>query len=363
MAEFPEIKSILETGSRVLLICEKNRSDLDYLSAAASLFYTLRKIGKVVNCHPEELAYNLPCSLPLVKDAKSFVLTIKDHSGILSDIYYQKRPQEIKLFFTMANGEFKTDDIRFAPLDSQLQSEPDLIITMGISSLESLEDFYEENFKFFTQKPILNIDDNALNEEFGKINLIEEDSSFSGLTTQLIRSINKEAIDTEVATYLLGGILSYHKNKNLNDNELKTLIYLKNRGADIKKAIDSACANLNTQERHIMEILLTGLEFNKRSGVPLLLIPKAKTHLLQSNNKSLVSAVTLLRGKGISLPVFLMLWETESLVSGIMYSLDAHKMQKMSSIFSGEIKNDKLIFYLKHKNIQEVQNSILKIIA
>ena len=106
MTEFPEIKQLTDGSSRILLVCDKDRSDFDYLAAASSLLYTLKKIGKIVNCYPQQITSKFPIPLVDNKEMKNFVLTINNHTGSISDIYYQKGPKELKLYFTFANGGY-----------------------------------------------------------------------------------------------------------------------------------------------------------------------------------------------------------------------------------------------------------------
>jgi len=356
MAEIPEIKQLLGASSKILLVCDKNRSNFDYLAAASSLFYTLKKIGKVVNCYPQEIASSFPISSEDMQGMKNFVLTINNNSGAISDIYYQKGAKELKLYFTFANGELKTDDIHFSAVDSQ-ETEPDIIITLGIGYLESLEDFYEENFKFFSQKPILNIDNNPTNQEFGKINIIEENASFSEMALDLIRSINREVADQKIATNLFWGMVHFYKDRPLSDYALKSLIYLKNKGAEIKKIPSLVMTNLSEEQKQLASFILSHLEFNKKAKMPIIMLPKGTPSLKE---KDVLWIIGFLRGQGIFLPAFLLLWETESAVGGIMYSMDEYKIKKLASSLKGQRKDNKFMFYCGGQNIQKVFENILK---
>ncbi|MDD5221039.1 MAG: hypothetical protein WC309_03800 [Candidatus Paceibacterota bacterium] len=356
MGEIPEIKYMLDNSSRILLVCDKTRNNFDFLVAAASLFYTLKKIGKIVNCHPQEIAAHFPILASPINDLKSFVLTINNDAGVISDIYYQKSQRELKLFFTITSGDIKTDDIHFSHLSQDHEFDPDLVITLGIKSLESLDDYYENNFKFFSQKPILNLDNHSKNQEYGKINIIEENSSFSELIVKLAKSTNQNIIDRDMATNLFWGVLNYYKGKGISENALKSLVYLKNKGAEIKKIPSLLNANFGQKEKEIIELVLSNISLNKALKMPIILIPKNKVR----EKKDILSAINFLRTKEFFLPSFVLLWKTESAVGGIMYSADEIKKKKVVNCFNGEIKQDKAIFSLPCSNLQIAQNQLLK---
>jgi hypothetical protein len=337
------------------LVCNKNKDSFDFLAAASSLFYTLKKFGKIVNCHPQEMVAQFSRFSFSSKDLKNFILTINNDAGIISDIYYQKNPKELKLFLTITNGEIKTEDIHFSSLDQEEENNPDLIITFGISSLDSLNDFYEKNFKFFSQKPIINIDNHHTNQEFGKINIIEEKSSFSSLAIKLIKSINGDIIDHDIATNLLWGILSHHRTTNIDDSALKTLIFLKNKGVD--RRIPASLNTLFTEkERRFIDMILSNTIFNKKLDVPVISIPKSKL----SSNHDLLEIIDFLRNGEFFIPSFLLLWETESLVGGIMYSADENKLKYLADTFKGTVKDYKTIFHIPNVSLQTAQDHILR---
>ncbi len=356
MAEIPEIKHILDNSSRILLVCDKTKNSFDFLVATASLFYTLKKIGKIVNCHPQEIAAHFPILASPVKDLKNFILTINNDAGIISDIYYQKSPRELKLFLTITDGDIKTDDIHFSHLDEDHEFEPDLVITLGIKSLESLDDFYETNFKFFSQKPILNLDNHPKNQEYGKINIVEENSSFSGLVIKLIKSINQSIIDQDMATNLFWGILNYHKGRGITVDSLRSLIYLKNKGAEVRKIPSLLNANFDQKEKEIIELVLSNINLNKTLGMPIIVIPKNKIR----EKSDVLSAVNFLRTEEFFLPSFVLLWKTENAVGGIMYSADNSKTKRVAEYFNGGVKQDRVIFSVPFVDLQTAQNQLLK---
>ena len=362
MTDFPEIKNVLKDLSRILFVADKKKEDLDYLSAVSSLFYTLKKIGKIVNFYPKELKSKFPFFIHPSGNIRNFVLNLKNKDGFLSDIYYQKDKKEIKFFFSMINGELKKDDISIIPLEKDSLEEPEIIISFGIDNLDSLGNFYEKNFKSFFQKPIVNIDNDSSNQEFGKINIIEEDKPFSSIALGIIKSISKEVFDEEISTNLFLGILKSPKNKELNDSLVKDLVFLKEKGANIEKITKSVLKEDKAQQK-LFQLAINNLEYNKEGGIPIISLKESQLSGIE--DKDFLSTIRNLRGEIIFLPSFLLLWETrnsEKTVKGIFYSKNNEELDRLNRKFSGEKKGSGILFNTNISSLKEAEEEITKLL-
>lgn len=88
----------------------------------------------------------------------------------------------------------------------------DLILAVGSSDLGSLGKIYYDNVCFFSEAPIVNIDCREENGNFGSINLVEADSSVSGIIAGIANEISRDAMDSEMANLFLTGIVARTKN-------------------------------------------------------------------------------------------------------------------------------------------------------
>lgn len=167
------------------------------ITSALALFYTLKELGKNVNiiieALPESLKFLSP-SLDFISYPKNFVISIPlGHStgeansiANISQVYYEKNNETLKIHLTAEKGIIKKDNISFY----YSETKPDLIITIGIKDYIKELSQKLDSFGFLLDSPIFNIDNKTDNKNFGKINLTEDKPIFE-LVMSLINNLNK----------------------------------------------------------------------------------------------------------------------------------------------------------------------------
>ena len=233
--ENQESKQIISDAKNIYLIPSQ---EPEAITSALALFYTLKDLGKNVNllmdALPENLKFLSP-SLDFISYPKSFVMSVPNSVAQVSQIYYEKDADGLKIHLTLESGNIKKDNISFY----FSETKPDLIITIGV------EDYTKElsdklnSFGFLLDSPILNIDNKQNNKKFGKINLLGNSS-----LTEMVFSIIKDAgatLKKEPANCMLSGIVIYTENfKNkLTANIFEISGGLMKNGADLKNITDN----------------------------------------------------------------------------------------------------------------------------
>ncbi len=227
------------------------------VSSMLALFYTLKSLGKnvnlITNSLPENLKFLTP-GLDFISYPKNFVVSIPNNIAQISQVYYEKNNDALKIHLTLESGNIKKDNISFY----FAEAKPDLVITVGIKdySKELTEEL--NSFGFLLDSPILNIDTLApshLNKEssspqtenkkFGKINILES-LSLSEIVFGIIKNINKDSINKETPTCLLCGIVLHTENfkNNVTAEIFQISSELMKAGADLKIITD----NINKSE-------------------------------------------------------------------------------------------------------------------
>ncbi|MBU2235825.1 hypothetical protein KKA01_02060, partial [Patescibacteria group bacterium] len=106
------------------------------------------------------------------------------------------------------NGTFREKDVSFSSSDY----EYDLIFVLDAPDLDALGKLYEDNMEFFYHTPIVDIDHNPANENFGQINLVDlTATSSSEIIFEMIKDWKENILDEYIATSLLAGIISKTK--------------------------------------------------------------------------------------------------------------------------------------------------------
>jgi len=201
-----------------------------------ALFYTLKELGKNVNLIIENLPENLTFltpSLDFISYPKNFVISIPSKTADVSQIYYEKNDDALKIHLTIERGIIKKDDINFY----FSETKPDLIITLGIKDYQAQLKNNLNSFGFLLDSPILNIDNSQDNKNFGKINLISN-LSITEIILDLIKNIDGASVEKKSANCLLTGLIVYtdnFKNLNVTADIFELAGYLMKKGADLRE--------------------------------------------------------------------------------------------------------------------------------
>jgi len=200
------------------------------ISCTLALFYTLKESGKNVNLVledlPESLKFLSP-SLDFISYPKNFVFSIPESVAKISQIYYEKNPDNFKIHLTLDSGVIKKDNVSFY----FTELKPDLIITIGVQDyIKALSERLDQ-YAFLLDSPILNIDNSPANKNFGKINVIAE-KSLAELILQIQEKNNKES-----AKCLMTSLVDYTNNfkKGLTAQIFQIASDLIKQGADLNE--------------------------------------------------------------------------------------------------------------------------------
>jgi nanoRNase/pAp phosphatase (c-di-AMP/oligoRNAs hydrolase) len=202
MENITETKQIIADSKNIYLLTSQ---EPEAITSTLALFYTLKDLGKnvnlVIDTLPENLKFLAP-SLDFISYPKNFVVSIPNNIAQISQIYYEKNSDALKIHLTLEGGSIKKDNISFY----FSESKPDLIITVGIKDYQKELAGKLNSFGFLLDSPILNIDNGQDNQKFGKINLLGE-SSLSEIILAFAENLKKET-----AECLLTGLVVYTEN-------------------------------------------------------------------------------------------------------------------------------------------------------
>ncbi len=234
MEKLDEAKQLISEAKNICIIPSENNEES--ISSALALFYTLKELGKNVNLlleeFPEKLKFLLP-SLDYISYPKNFVISIPQKTAEISQVYYEKNDEGLKIHLTLDKGNIKKDNISFY----FSEAKPDATITLG------LQDFGNElreklnPYGFLLDSPVINIDNRQDNKNFGKINIIQ-DSALADMALSLVKNPHIESIKEKAALCFLAGIAIYTENFGNNKTSpeiFETASLLMRRGADLNQ--------------------------------------------------------------------------------------------------------------------------------
>ncbi|KKP31153.1 MAG: hypothetical protein A2312_03315 [Candidatus Staskawiczbacteria bacterium RIFOXYB2_FULL_32_9] len=273
MQDLSEVKKLIEEAKNIYLIPAQNHKEA--IPTALALFYTLKQLDKNVNIiienFPEKFKFLIPSS-DFISYPRNFVISVPSSVAEVSQIYYEKSEENLKIHLTIDKGNIKKDNISFYYTDAR----PDLIISLGIKDFKQELEGKLNQFAFLMQSDILNIDsDVQLNKNFGKINLVE-DNSLSKMILDLTESMTGDLPrpKKEISTCLLAGLINYSDNLSNSKTDskiLETAGYLMKQGADREKIINELYPT-KSEGKHkeivnavLAELAKQNLEINKEN--------------------------------------------------------------------------------------------------
>lgn len=236
----------LEKAKNILLVFPNdqmvgvNAEKADAAAAALGLFLFLKKLGKeteIIGAKTAETREPLSF-LPNYSEIKNslnnlrrFIVSLNISQSKVSQIKYAVDNDRLDFIISPLAGWFKPEDVTTRAGEFKY----DLIVTLGLTDLESLGRLYDDNIEFFYKTTIINIDQHSANEEFGQINFTDLNAiATSEILFYLLKNYKPDMIDEDVATCLLTGIIEQTKNfktANLTPRILLTASELITHGA------------------------------------------------------------------------------------------------------------------------------------
>ncbi len=229
----------VKKANNVLVTFPKDWSG-DAVASSLAIFLFLKKMGKNVEIVAEENKNNeklfgfLPGFSNIktsFNDLRNLVISLDTTNIKIDKIKYKTENDRLDFIITPKEGSFSNKDISTFSGNFKY----DLIITIDTPDLESLGSVYDNDTEFFYNTPIINIDHHSSNEEYGQINCVDLTAvAAAEALFSLMTEYQRDAIDEDIATCLLAGIISKtrsFKSQNITPDALSVSAQLISMGA------------------------------------------------------------------------------------------------------------------------------------
>jgi len=263
----------LEKSKNVLIVFPADR-DNDAIASALALFLFLKKIGVETeiagfkNDDRSESFFFLPSYQEIKKqldNLRRFVVSLDISQAKVNQIKYSVDADQLNFIISPKTGWFKPEDVSTRTGEFKY----DLIFTVGVSDLEALEKLYDDNVEFFYKTTIINIDQQAANEEFGQINFVDLNAiTTAEIIFYLLKNYKPEMISEDIATCLLAGIIQRTKNfktANLTPRVLLTTSELITLGARREEIITHLYRSRDMSSLKLWGKILNNLQAEKKN--------------------------------------------------------------------------------------------------
>ncbi|MBI4053713.1 MAG: hypothetical protein HY397_00110 [Candidatus Doudnabacteria bacterium] len=141
-----------------------------------------------------------------LEQGRGFVISVRTTDAPLDELSYHRdeSKEKVDIFLKPQSGQYRQEDVSF----KSDRFPYDLIISLGVASLDLYGSLYEGNADLFFETPIVNIDHHSNNEHFGEINLVDiTATATTEILSELLENFETNLVEGPIATNLLAGIL------------------------------------------------------------------------------------------------------------------------------------------------------------
>ena len=239
-----QVKSLIEKSKNILIVFQKEYT-IDSLASSLALGKFLQDIGKEVcvvcdgfeKKSSEDFLYGVSKVESGIKNIRKFIIDLDLKKTGVETLGYDVAGDSLKIFITPKDGFFDESHVSTSMGDYSY----DLIIAVDSPDLDSLGSVYEKHSEMFAKLPIVNIDNDPGNEQYGQVDLVDVKAvSCAQVVAEFMDNTFDKSIDSQVATLLLAGIMSATKafrSATVTPHALATVSGLLKKGAEREKVV------------------------------------------------------------------------------------------------------------------------------
>lgn len=192
------------------------------------------ELKKIYNFLPQ-----YPNVIKEIGGIRDFILSFNVIDNDIKNVRWKKDNGHLDIIITPEKGSIDPRDFSFIPAKFRY----DLLMVIGTSDFGELGKTYENNSDLFFELPIVNLDNNPGNENFGQLNIVNTlPNSIAELSADLMIRINPDLVKGEVAECLLTAIIEATdnlKNPRVTPKTFEITSYLMENGGNHQQIISA----------------------------------------------------------------------------------------------------------------------------
>lgn len=261
-----QILEQVDKAARILITFGRDWKG-DTIASALALKTWLESRGKQIDIVAEKPATTSTFSfLPgyalithELDNVRRFIISLNLNNASVDQVEYRLEKQVLDFIVSPKEGFFTAADISSRSSGFRYN----LIFVLGTPDLESLGSIYDKDTEFFFKTPIINIDHNPANENFGQINMVDVTAvAVTEIIYHLMISA-KATISEDTATCLLTGLITETKSfktANITPHALNVASRLVTMGGRREEIINSLYRSRQLNVLKLWGRVLTGLQ-------------------------------------------------------------------------------------------------------
>ncbi len=364
-----QLKKILSECEEALIVLPQNPNG-DLVGAGRALYYFLEKkeIKPVLAYVDQAGAREKLSFLPIpaneketIIGARDFILSFNTRYNKIAGYRAEREGDEFRIYITPEKGAIDPRDFSFIPAKFKY----DVLITLGCADKESAGKIYEENPDIFFEIPTVNIDNQATNENFGQINIVNlTASSVCEIAAGIIDEINSFSVDEKIAQCLLAGIViatESFQNKKTTPKSLQVAARLIDCGADQQTIVRYL---YKTQPLGVLKLwgrIMAKLKLDETSQLVWANVNLEDFVQSRTRPKDLFMVLNKIRENYSSGRFFLLLYAEETgTTKAVLACTNTGNIKKIKEVFEGEVYEDVLVFKIVGKSPNDAEKEIIE---
>jgi hypothetical protein len=140
-----------------------------------------------------------------LRQLQKFIVRLDTTRVGIDALAYDKKDTHLDIVLTPKGGQFEARDLTTVKQDFKY----DLIVTVGSPDLAALGKLHAAHPDFFFDRPVMNIDCDPSNEQYGDVNAVDiAATSCAEVVVRMFSGDKDHVIDADTATCLLTGIIA-----------------------------------------------------------------------------------------------------------------------------------------------------------
>lgn len=351
--------------SKNILICFAKEFSGDAVASALALAKYLTAEDKKIDIvctdfkSPQEFSFlkNINSIADKLVNLRQLVIELDLEDKKVDEFSYDVVDDKLKIFVLPEQGEFHEQDIQSSNTDYKY----DCVITLGASDLESLGDVYFQNIEFFYKTPLINIDANLNNENYGQLNLVQPTKT--SVAEILFEFFDKELIDEKMATDLLTGIIfqtKSFKTSNVTPHTLEIASQLINLGAEQEKIMQNLYRTKTLSRLKLWGRVLARMQDDSKLKLVWSVLPQNDFIKAGAEEKDVQGVVEELIVNSPQADIVLLLYETQSdKIQGRLYTAPQIDSKYLLNNLNIQGNKNFVTFSLKDKSLQQAEKEVI----
>jgi nanoRNase/pAp phosphatase (c-di-AMP/oligoRNAs hydrolase) len=365
-----QLKHLIDESKHILITFRKDGT-ADAIASSLALALFLQKKNKHVDIVVDNFVLPKKLSfLPSATHIKSqfphlqkFIITLDLKDSGVQELSYDVIDTKLQIFITPKTGSIQREQLQTA----QSAFRYDLIVTLDTPDLPSLGTLTEMNTSLFYALPIINIDYKPNNERYGQINYISlPATSTSEVVAELLSKLSEIAIDKDMATTLLTGMIANtnsFKTKDIKPNTLALASRLIGMGADREFIIQELYRTKTLSSLKLWGQALTHLEFDTTLGIVSTMITREDFSRTGATEHDLYEIIDELIANSPEAKLILIFHEhrnpeENNLIHTIVHTTDHIDLLQLTKTFHPEGNSRRVSFKISGKTLKEVEEMV-----